>query len=105
MSTDYTKTPNRAFPLRASLNTSQKPIALGQCRPGNRGYSWTAASFYTSRPRFRPFSWMGTGRAGMTHEAEHKKKTASLLVLMLHKVSPKRIASGLDRLKRILQYV
>lgn len=58
MSTDYTKTPNRAFPLGASLNTGQKIFCAWQCHPRNRGFSWTATHFHTSRPRFRPFSWM-----------------------------------------------
>ena len=57
--------PPRFPSWRPPSAADKKSFALGQCRPRNRMFSWTATHFYTSRPRFRPFSWMGPGLAGM----------------------------------------
>ena len=67
------------------LTPVKKSIALGQCRPRNRGFSWTAIHLSTSRPRFRPFSWTATSSAAANADVrargQAQKKTAPLLVL------------------------
>ena len=86
------------------LTPVKKSIALGQCRPRNRVFSWTAIHFSTSRPRFRPFSWTATSSAAANADVRARGQAQKRQHLaMLSKISSFLEHAISFQLKRLLR--